>query len=179
MKIRLLATLCGVLMLASTAARADYLFELNWYGTYVLDTCFCEDPINGGVGGDIQIRTASIAGKYEGNDQGLDYVITIVPDADVMQGATASVTGSFSDAYTDWILGASSNDAGGGGAIGMVSNAFGVDGLGYGSAYLSPALYAVPEPSILALLLAGISLLIWRQRMSAAADAPQRPGPSR
>ena len=154
-----------------TAAKADYLWQVEWGGSWVFNPGYpTEDPPQGSVEGTVFVRTPSKAGTYRiyvPADQGVadDLLITlaVTPGSDPLTFASAEYSGSFEtnleggDALTPWSFGGES-----GGSIGSLYADFSQDpmpGMGYGGSSAYFEAYAVPEPDSWLLAIAGLPLL--------------------
>lgn len=163
-----LAILLAPLAIACATARAadefEYNFEVSGYAGYVLDVGapYGSPGVGGGFSFDFGFAVPGAAGSYYRDDpnSGLKFTITITPDANPKDGATASLAGTIieqtqvgpvlRDVYAD-----TGYDYGGG--IGLDTTDPRI--FGFGTATVSPGYYAIPEPSNDALLIVGLSML--------------------
>jgi len=158
------------LMFVSTAARANYQFTIGWGGSYVFDTCYCEDPVNGSIGGEVTITTPTGPGTYDGFLSGGTYSISVTPDSVPTDGATASYFATFEadtgEGATYWEMAGSSGE-GAYGFLNMYATDTDIPGYGGGSSGISFDAYVVPEPASGALMLAGLGLVAFAARRRA------------
>ncbi len=171
-----LASSACVLLLVSSAARAEYRFDISYSGEYQFASCSCEDPDNGSVGGEFVVNTPNYAGTYRGISNGVSYTISVKPNAVPVDGAYAAIDGTFTAYSGDgvkmyWEISTDTTESPYSGGLSMYAWDSDEAGLGYGNSqiFFAGYTYTVDEPENLAMLLAGLSVVGYQARRTRAA----------